>query len=88
MTRPPRLATGSTIGVIAPSWCGPALAPHRVERGTAFLESLGFRVVLAPHLFEERAWTAGTPEDRAQDLMQFFLDPHIDAVWAAPYVPH
>lgn len=83
MTRPSALRSGSTIGVAAPSWCGPAVAPHRVERGRAFLESLGFRVVFAPHLFDRRGWTAGTPEQRAQDLMDFFTDPRIDGIWAA-----
>jgi len=77
------LRPGSTIGVIAPSWCGPALAPHRVARGRAFLESLGYRVVLAPHLFERRRWTAGTPEQRAADIMDLFADPGVDGIWAA-----
>ncbi len=83
MLRPRALRAGSTIGVVAPSWCGPGVAPHRIERGRAFLESLGFRVVLAPHLFERRRWTAGTPKQRAQDLMAFFADPEIDGIWAA-----
>lgn len=84
MLRPRALRPGSTIGVVAPSWCGPAAAPHRVQRGEAFLEeAFGFRVVRAPHLFECRGWTAGAPEQRAQDLMGFFTDPRIDGIWAA-----
>jgi len=81
--RPRALQPGSIIGVVAPSWCGPAAAPHRIERGKAFLESLGFRVVFAPHLFDSHGWTAGTPEQRAQDVMDFFTDPGIDGIWAA-----
>lgn len=81
--RPRALRRGCTIGVVAPSWCGPALAPHRIERGKAFLESLGFRVVLGPHLFERHRWTAGTPEQRADDLVAFFADPGVDGIWAA-----
>lgn len=83
LQRPPALRPGSTIGVIAPSWCGPACAPHRIERGKAFLESLGFRVVLAPHLFARHRWSAGTPKERTQDLMGFFRDPAVDGIWAA-----
>ena len=79
----PALGPGATVGVGAPSWCGPALAPHRVRRGAAFLESLGYRVVLAPHIFDEHGWTAGTAEERAADLMAFVADDGVDAIWAA-----
>jgi muramoyltetrapeptide carboxypeptidase len=81
--RPRGLRPGAIIGVVAPSGCVPARAPHRVARGKAFLESLGFRVVLAPHLFAEHRWTAGRPEERAEDLMAFFTDPAVDGIWAA-----
>ena len=77
------LSAGSTVAVVAPSWCGPAVAPHRVERGRDYLERQGYRVVLAPHLFAQDRWAAGKPEQRAQDLMTMFEDPAIDAVWAA-----
>lgn len=83
MIRPRALRPGSTVGVVAPSWCGPAVAPHRVERGKAFLESLGYRVRLAPHLFARTGWTAGMPKERARDLMGFFTDDGVDAIWAA-----
>jgi muramoyltetrapeptide carboxypeptidase len=63
---PRALRAGSTVGVVAPSWRRPSVAPHRVGRGKAFLESLGHRVVPAPHLFARTGWTAGAPEQRAQ----------------------
>jgi muramoyltetrapeptide carboxypeptidase LdcA involved in peptidoglycan recycling len=55
MIRPRALRPGGTIGVVAPSWCGPALHPRRVERGVRFLESLGYRVVLGRHAMGGRA---------------------------------
>jgi muramoyltetrapeptide carboxypeptidase LdcA involved in peptidoglycan recycling len=56
VTRAPALRPGGTIGVVAPSWCGPALHPHRVERGVRFLESLGYRVLLGRHAMGRRGY--------------------------------
>jgi muramoyltetrapeptide carboxypeptidase len=81
--KPPRLQPGDAIGVIAPSAPGPALFPHVVQRGAAFLESLGYRVVPAPHLYGERGYVSGTPEERAGDLNAFFADHDISAIWCA-----
>ncbi len=81
--KPQALEKGDTIGVVSPSWCGPALFPHRVERGRAFLESLGYRVVLAEHAVGRRGWVSGTPEERAADIHRMFADPDVKAIVAA-----
>ncbi|HEY3078896.1 MAG TPA: S66 peptidase family protein [Chloroflexota bacterium] len=78
-----RLRPGGTIGVVAPSWGGPAAHPHRVERGVRFLESLGYRVVLGRHVLGQRGYVSGTPEERAGDLHDFFADADVQAVVAA-----
>lgn len=63
--KPSRLLEGDTVGVISPSWGGGAEYPHRVERGVAYLESLGFRVKLAPHAMNSVGYVSDTPENRA-----------------------
>lgn len=40
----PRLRRGDAIGVVSPSWGGAGMFPHRVARGVAQLEELGFAV--------------------------------------------
>ncbi len=81
--KPRVLRKGDTIGIISPSSGAAGLFPHRVERGRAALESLGFRVVLAEHAMGRRGWVSGTPEERAADLHRMFADPDVKAVMAA-----
>jgi muramoyltetrapeptide carboxypeptidase len=80
--KPPRLREGDTIGVISPSWGGGAEYPHRVERGVAYLESLGFRVKVAPHAMNSVGYVSDTPENRVSDLHAMFSDPEVKAVIA------
>lgn len=78
-----RLRPGDTIGVVAPSAPGPARFPHRLERGVAFLESLGYSVTVAPHVYGQRGHVAGTPEERAEDIMEMFRALEVRAIIAA-----
>lgn len=79
--KPPRLREGDTVGVISPSWGGGAEYPHRVERGVAYLESLGFRVKLAPHAMNSVGYVSDTPENRASDVHEMFADPEVKAIF-------
>ncbi len=79
----PALRPGDTIGVIAPSWCGPATFPHRVERGKAYLEALGYRVVVAPHAYGCRRYVSGTPEERVADIHALVTDPAVRVIISA-----
>jgi muramoyltetrapeptide carboxypeptidase len=81
--KPPRLREGDTVGVISPSWGGGAEYPHRIERGVAYLESLGFRVRLAPHAMNSVGYLSDTPENRASDIHEMFGDPEVKAIIAA-----
>jgi muramoyltetrapeptide carboxypeptidase len=81
--KPPALRQGATIGVIAPSWCGPGLFPHRVERGVRFLESLGYRVEVGPNASGRRGYLSGTAEERVADIHGFFAASHVQAILAA-----
>lgn len=78
--KPPRLREGDTVGVISPSWGGGAAYPHRVERGVAYLESLGFRVKVAPHALNTVGYVSDTAEKRVADIHEMFGDPEVSAV--------
>ena len=78
--KPPRLRVGDAIGVISPAWGGGAEYPHRVERGVRYLESLGFRVRMAPHAMNSIGYVSDTPENRVADIHEMFRDPEVKAV--------
>lgn len=80
--KPPRFKEGDGIGVISPSWGGGAEYPHRVERGVEYLESLGFRVKIAPHAMNSIGYVSDTPENRVADIHEMFRDPEVKAIVA------
>lgn len=57
--------------------------PHRVEQGLRRLNSLGFRVELAPHALSHKGFVSDTPENRVEDLHAMFANPAIKAILAA-----
>lgn len=57
--------------------------PHRLERGVAYLKSLGLDVVIAPHATGQRGYVSGTPEERAADIHAMFGDPNVQGIIAA-----
>jgi muramoyltetrapeptide carboxypeptidase len=81
--RPPRVREGDTVAIVSPSWFAAGAFPHRVERGRAFLDSLGLRMRLMPNATAIGDWTAGTPQQRADDLHEAFLDPSVSVVLCA-----
>lgn len=80
---PPRVVPGDTVAIVSPSWGALAEWPHRLERGTAYLESLGLKVKVMPNATKSDRWTAGTPEERAADFSAAFADPEVTVVIAA-----
>lgn len=83
LTAPPPPAPGSTIAIVSPSFPAVAEWPHRVENGVAYLRSLGFEVKIMPNAGLSTGWTAGTGEQRADDINQAFADPEVSVVLAA-----
>ena len=80
---PPRVKPGDTVAIVCPSAPAVAYWPHRVERGREFLHSLGLRTRLMPNAGARDGFTAGTPEQRAADIHEAFLDPDVSVVLAA-----
>ena len=76
--RPPRLQSGMTLGIVAPS--SPVFERSDVHRGVAALEKLGFHIVFGPHAHDRREYLAGHDRDRADDLLAMFFRDDVDAV--------
>ena len=74
------LPPGGTIGVAAPA--SPYDSRSEVERGVEWWESQGYRVKLAPHVYDRDDYVAGDARDRAADLNALFADPEVDVVQA------
>ena len=81
--RAPRLRRGDTVGIVSPSWGGAAKFPHRVKRGVAQLEALGYRVKFGRHALNSHGFVSDTPENRVNDLHELFLDQSVRLVLGA-----
>lgn len=78
MLWPKRLAPGDTIMFVAPA--GP-LDQERMARARQQLEERGYRVLQRDDLFASEGYLAGSDDRRAEELMQAFLDPEVDAIF-------
>lgn len=76
--KPYALAPGSTLGIIAPA--SPVYKSTCVADGISLLESLGFKVILAPNALNTNKYLAGTDRERLADLHGMFMEPDIDGV--------
>ncbi len=80
IVKPKALQRGDLIGICAPA--GPALAEEDLHKGVRYLQQLGYRVLLTPHLLRKRGYLAGTDRERASDLMHLFTDTRVSAIIA------
>ena len=72
------LPEGGTIGVGA--FASPYDMRSEIERGVEWWESRGYRVKLAPGVYERDDYVAGDARSRADDLHALFADPEVDVV--------
>ncbi|MFF7763513.1 S66 peptidase family protein [Streptomyces griseorubiginosus] len=83
LVRPPRLAPGARVAVVAPS--GP-IVEERLQAGLDILRGWDLDPVVAPHVLDrhgELGYLAGSDADRAADLQAAWCDPAVDAVLCA-----
>ncbi|MFC8221143.1 LD-carboxypeptidase [Streptomyces sp. NPDC057362] len=83
LVRPPRLAPGARVAVVAPS--GP-VPEERIQAGLDVLRGWDLDPVVAPHVQDRHGtfdYLAGTDADRAADLQAAWCDPSVDAVLCA-----
>jgi muramoyltetrapeptide carboxypeptidase len=76
-TRPPMLWKGDTIGIVT---LGSPLDPGEIKERIAFLELLGYRVILGDYVYASNGYLSGTDEQRAADLMSMFQNPNVKAI--------
>jgi muramoyltetrapeptide carboxypeptidase len=76
----PLLAPGARIAVIAPS--GP-VQPARLGRGLDVLHEWGYRPQVGKHVLAIAGHTAGTTQQRLDDLRWAMTDPEVEAIWFA-----
>ncbi|GAA1426989.1 LD-carboxypeptidase [Streptomyces thermospinosisporus] len=83
LTRPPRLALGARVAVVAPS--GP-IPEERLQNGLDVLRGWDLDPVVAPHVLDRHGdfgYLAGSDADRAADLQSAWCDPSVAAVICA-----
>lgn len=77
MLKGKKLTSASTIGIIAPA------SPEnkdKIDKKLCEFKELGFKIKLAPHLYNKYGHLAGFDSDRIKDLHDMFLDPSIDGI--------
>ncbi|EPD50223.1 hypothetical protein HMPREF1210_02794 [Paenisporosarcina sp. HGH0030] len=75
--KPPQLQAGDTIGIVT---LGSPLSAQRIDEGIATLKNMGFNVIVGDHVYDNDGFLAGTPEERASDLMKMFEDKTVTCI--------
>lgn len=78
--KPRRLEPGARIGVVSPAYW---IEPERLNRAIAVFEDLGYEIVLGKSTGLKEHKFAGSPGERAGDIMAMFRDDSIDAIICA-----
>jgi muramoyltetrapeptide carboxypeptidase len=83
LLKPPRLVSGDTIGVIAPSY--PVLpVQEKYDQGIKNLKKLGFNVKEGRTVkLQHKGYMAGTDLERADDINAMFADEEVKAIVCA-----
>lgn len=80
MIKPLRLKPGGTIGIVNPSYW---LKEEFLIKTVKIMEAHGYKIQLGKSTKLKDNLFAGTPEERAADLMNMFMNPEIDAIVCA-----
>src|SRR5687768_15485203 len=79
MIRPPRLAPGARIALVAPA--GPLRGQNDLDCAVQNARSFGWEAVVAPHALAREGYFAGPDEDRLADVDHAMRDETIDGIW-------
>jgi muramoyltetrapeptide carboxypeptidase len=80
LVKPSRLHRGDTVGVFSPSWPITNDTRQRFDEGIERLKSFGLNVKLGKHVFNQYYYSAGTREERLEDLHDLWTDPQVKMV--------
>lgn len=75
--RPRRLKRGDRIGIVSPAYW---IEPEKLQRAIGIFEQDGYELVLGKTTGLKTDKFAGSPAERATDIMTMFTDPSIDAI--------
>ena len=74
---PKRLKQGDTIGLVTP---GGNISKEELQQSVETMESLGFKTFYQDSVLSHYGYFAGTDKERAEELLQMFSNPDIDAI--------
>jgi muramoyltetrapeptide carboxypeptidase len=78
---PPLLSPGDCVGIVAPASHIPREREGYLEQGLARVRAMGFEVKYSAALpARKHLYLAGKDQERAQELMDMFLDPEVKAI--------
>lgn len=80
--KPAKLSPGDTIGIVASSLPVLPSFHQNYQRGKKVINDLGFKIKEGKTIGKTRWWTAGTPEEVAEDINSMFADKNIKAIMA------
>ncbi len=83
MLTPQKLKLGDMIGIVSPSGVITKDRQDKYYRGVEVLEKMGFRIKLGENAMEDlNNWgiSAGTPEQKANDINKMFVDNEVKAI--------
>jgi len=75
--KPPQLRPGDTIGIVT---LGSPLEASVINEGITTLENMGFNVIIGDSVYLSNGFLAGTPQERASDLMSMFENPIVKLI--------
>ena len=78
--KPRKLKPGARIGIVNPAYW---LEADRLQRGVKVFKELGYELVLGKSTGLQENQCAGTPTQRAEDIMAMFEDSSIEAIICA-----
>lgn len=78
LIKPKKIKKGATLGLVAPA--SPVYDSSQFDEMIVTLQELGYELKLGKHVKDRNGYLAGKDKDRAQDVMDMFSDPEVDAI--------
>ena len=80
MLIPKALKKSDTIGIVSPSGAISKQTKRQLDSGIKFLQKLGFKTVIGKNALKADNFSAGTGQERADDINDMFSDSSINAI--------
>jgi muramoyltetrapeptide carboxypeptidase len=78
LVKPNRLQLGDTIGLIAPGWL---ITEAQLKESIEQIKQFGYVPFYTPRILGVNGYFSGTDKERAADLNEMFLNPHVKAIF-------